>query len=69
MYVAQNTGDAALEAGDLVAAAGVGSALAGGVDPVLRVEQSSAAAPGVVGIVWRRATVTPTEKEGKEKEP
>ncbi len=65
MYVAQNTGDAALEAGDLVAAAGVDSALTGGVDPVLRVQQSGAAAPGVVGVVFSRASVTPSEKEGE----
>ena len=65
MYVAQNTGDAALEAGDLVAVAGVGSALTGGVDPVLRVRQSGAAAPGVVGVVFSRASVTPSEKEGE----
>ncbi len=65
MYVAQNTGDAALEAGDLVAAAGVGSALTGSVDPVLRVQRSVAAAPGVVGVVFSRASVTPSEKEGE----
>ena len=65
MYVAQNTGDAALEAGDLVAAAGVDSALTGSVDPVLRVQQSGAAAPGVVGVVFSRASVTPSEKEGE----
>ena len=64
MYVAQNTGDAALEAGDLVAAAGVDSALTGSVDPVLRVQRSGAAAPGVVGVVFSRASVTPSEKEG-----
>jgi hypothetical protein len=65
MYVAQNTGDATLEVGELVAPTGVGSALRGGVDPVLRVQQSGAAAPGVVGVVWSRVTVTHSEKDGE----
>lgn len=64
MYVALNAGDRALAAGDLVSAAGVADALDGTVDPVLRVQQSGPAAQGVVGVVFSRAAVTPTEKEG-----
>lgn len=55
----------AAEAGDLVAAAGVDSALTGSVDPVLRVQRSGAAAPGAVGVVFSRASVMPSEKEGE----
>jgi hypothetical protein len=65
IYVAQNTGAAPLEVGELVVAAGVGTALAGGTDPLLRVHQSGPAAQGVIGVVLSRAVVTPTEKEGK----
>lgn len=65
IYVAQNTGAAPLEVGELVVAAGVGAALAGGTDPLLRVHQSGPAAQGVVGVVLSRAVVAPTEKEGK----
>ncbi len=65
MYVAQNAGDAALQPGDLVSAAGVADALPGTVDPVLRVQPSGPSAPGVVGVVYSRAAVTPSEKEGE----
>lgn len=65
MYVAVNAGDEALEPGTIVAAAGVASPLMGTTDPVLRIRRAGADAQGVVGIVYRRATVMPTVKEGE----
>lgn len=65
MYVAMNAGETALKAGDLVAAAGVDKALVGAVDPVVRVRQSGPDAQGVVGVVFSRAAVTTTDKEGE----
>lgn len=65
MYIAVNTGDKALQPGELVAANGVGETLAGSTDPVLRVSQSGADATGVVGVVYSRVNVTSSERDGE----
>jgi hypothetical protein len=64
LYVGRNGGDAPLEPGDVVAAAGLDEPLAGTADSVLRVVRAGAG-DTPLGVVQSRATVTSSVKDGQ----
>ncbi len=68
VYVARNRGDAALEVGDVVEAAGIETPLTGTTDAVVAVRRSSGQSQAVLGVVQSRAIVTRSEKDGQVQE-
>ena len=64
-YVVRNSGEVALEVGDVVAPAGVESPLAGTTDAVLRVRQADSQGAAVIGVVQGRAVLSRSEKGGQ----
>lgn len=68
VLVARAAGPEPLQAGDLVAAAGIGEALPGSSAPLALVSLADAAHPGVVGVVQGRMTYSAQDEPGDGEE-
>ncbi|WP_423224945.1 hypothetical protein [Candidatus Amarolinea aalborgensis] len=64
VYIARNTGDATLEQGDVVTAAGTEAPLAGTSGAVVQAQRADSQSLAVIGVVQGRAQIAHGEKDG-----